>query len=353
MNSRKEELASKTIINKRLYRYLGLISRKIPFSGTIVAFIVLLVFFSVKSPYFFSIESFLNIIDYASNIGIAGNMAALLFIAGEFDFSLGVLSSFAGVIFFSLLKAGLSLPVAIIMVLFIGCLIGVVKGILVSFLKLSSFIATLTAMLIIQGASILLVKTKFDGSIIATGTSKTNGYEKYHNFLTGQIEIANFHIGKIACFWILSTIIFTIFLNNTKYGNWYIASGGNSETARLVGMPVKLIKLSAFALSSSMCSYFGILQALRDGSIQANSNLGNETLYMLVAIIGGCALSGGVGSIVGTFIGTLIFAICYQGIVFANLNNDLFNLFLGIAILVSILINNLHKKLMYRKIKIS
>lgn len=332
------------IKSNKLYKLIHLILIKFPSLGTMISLICILIFFAVRSPYFLSIGSVINITNYASDIGIAGSMAALLFITGEFDFSLGILASFCGSLFFIFLKYS-QIPVAIALVVVVGALIGLLKGVLVSIFKISSFISTLTIMLIVQGLSIMLTKTNFGGKIIATPGEHIEHYSAYRRYFAGNLKLAEvYNIGHITIFWLFLTVVVTVFLRLTKYGNWCVATGGDIEKAKGIGIPVILVKILVFTSTSTVMALFGIIQAFRDGSIQANSNLGNETIYMLVAIIGGCSLSGGVGSIVGTFLGALIFSSCYQGIVFADLNNDLFNLFLGVVILITVFINKINNK---------
>ena len=128
--------------------------------------------------------------------------------------------------------------------------------------------------------------------------------------------------------------------NRTPYGNWIYASGGDPVAARAVGVPVARVKISLFMISTSLACLLGILTVMTSGASDPKAGDFRELHAIAAAVIGGCALTGGYGSVVGAVLGALIFAIASRGINFVPfIDNNLFRVMLGMLILGSALLN--------------
>ena len=139
---------------------------------------------------------------------------------------------------------------------------------------------------------------------------------------------------------IFFVILASILLFKTKFGNWIFAVGGNQESARAVGVPVRRVKITLFMFVGCAAWFVGMHTLFAFDSIQAGNGVGNEFLYIIAAVIGGCALTGGRGTAIGTAIGALIFGMTNQGIVYAGWNPDWFKFFLGAMLLFAVLVNS-------------
>ncbi|MCY4135964.1 MAG: hypothetical protein OXG30_13800 [bacterium] len=129
-------------------------------------------------------------------------------------------------------------------------------------------------------------------------------------------------------------------LARTQFGNWIFAVGGNKDASRSVGVPAARTKTTLFMLVSASAWVTGMVIAFRLNSVQANVGDGNEFRYIIVAVVGGCLLTGGYGSAIGAAIGAVIWGMITSGIGFATWNSDWRFLVLGALLLVAVLVNN-------------
>ena len=137
-----------------------------------------------------------------------------------------------------------------------------------------------------------------------------------------------------------SRVVATWVLLRTRIGNWIFAVGGNADAARAVGVPVQGTKIGLF-MAVGFCAWFvGMHMLFSFNTVQSGQGVGNEFLYIIAAVIGGCLLTGGYGSAIGAAIGAFIFGMANQGIVYAGWNPDWFKFFLGAMLLLAAIANN-------------
>ena len=129
--------------------------------------------------------------------------------------------------------------------------------------------------------------------------------------------------------WLVLVAIATYILLRTRTGNWILASGGNAASARAVGVPTKWVKIGLFMFVGFSAWFYAMHQLSAYKSVQAGSGIGGEFLYIIAAVVGGCALTGGSGSAIGSAIGAFIYGMTVQGIVYAGWDPNWFRFFLG------------------------
>ena len=134
--------------------------------------------------------------------------------------------------------------------------------------------------------------------------------------------------------------IATWILLRTHIGNWIFSVGGSAPSARAVGVPVAKMKIGLFMAVGLMAWFTGMHTLFLFNTIQSGQGVGNEFVYIIAAVVGGCLLTGGYGSAVGAAIGALIFGMVNQGIVYAGWNPDWFKFFLGAMLLFAVIANN-------------
>jgi len=140
--------------------------------------------------------------------------------------------------------------------------------------------------------------------------------------------------------WLLFTAVATYVLFKTKVGNWIFAVGGDQESARAVGVPVTAVKVGLF-MFVGFCAWFAGMHLLfAFNTVQSGQGVGNEFIYIIAAVIGGCLLTGGYGTAIGAAIGAFIFGMVQQGIVYAGWNPDWFKFFMGVMLLFAVIANN-------------
>ena len=141
--------------------------------------------------------------------------------------------------------------------------------------------------------------------------------------------------------WLLFTIVATYVLFKTRIGNWIFAVGGDEESARAVGVPVTKVKIGLFMFVGFAAWFVRDASAVlvQHGAVRSGP-VGNEFIYIIAAVIGGCLLTGGYGTAIGAAIGAFIFGMVQQGIVYAGWEPDWFKFFMGVMLLFAVIANN-------------
>ena len=276
--------------------------------------------------------------DYASSIGIVAVMVALLMIGGEFDLSAGVMIGSSGLVG-GLLSTHFhwGLWPSIAAMFFFALTVGFINGYLVVKTGLPSFIVTLAMFFSLRGLNLGLTKALTD-TVRVSDVDKTAGYHSAHAVFASEFwQPYGFKISVL--WWIGITIVATWILSRTRFGNWIYAVGGDKNAARNTGVPVKFTKIMLFIGTSLAACLVGVIDLTRLNGIQAGQGVGDEFLFIIAAVVGGCLLTGGYGSAIGASIGASIIGMAFIGIAYAGWNTDWTFLFLGVILFLAVLVN--------------
>ncbi|MFD9948912.1 ABC transporter permease [Nonomuraea sp. NPDC059023] len=315
-----------------------------PELGAVVGAIIVFAFFAAQSPVFRSPAGIANWLDPAATLGIMAVAIALLMIGGEFDLSAGVLTGTTGLILVTLAtEYGVNVWLAMLISLAVALGIGFLNGIVVTRTKLPSFIVTLGSFLMLQGINLGVTKL-ITGTVQVSGLRTASGFESARVIFAGTIQIGQVHFRVAILWWLAATALATWVLMRTRAGNWIFAAGGNEQAARAVGVPAARTKIALFMTTAFAAWLVGSIMALRYTSVQANIGIGQEFIYIIAAVIGGCLLTGGYGSAIGAAIGAVIFGMADKGIVFLGWDADWFKFFLGAMLLLATLANRLVRR---------
>ncbi|GAB2507954.1 Ribose transport system permease protein RbsC [Corynebacterium atrinae] len=317
--------------------------RRPELTSLVGAIIIFVLFFSV-APAFRSVDAFATVLYASSTIGIMAVAVGLLMIGSEFDLSAGVAVTTASLAA-TMLNYNLWLNswVGALISLAIALSIGFINGYLVSRTKIASFLITLAAFLMLQGLNLAI--TKFVTGQVATPIiSDMEGFASARAVFASTLTIGGVNIRITVLWWLLFVALGSFLLFKTRFGNWIFAVGGDEDAARAVGVPVRRVKITLFMFVGAAAWFVGMHNLFMFDSIQAGQGVGNEFLYIIAAVIGGCAMTGGRGTVIGTAIGALIFGMTNQGIVYAGWNPDWFMFFLGAMLLFAVLTNNTFEK---------
>jgi simple sugar transport system permease protein len=327
-------------IDERVAR-VGLLRRLLlkPELGALIGAVIVFVFFSALSDVFRSGNGAANWLDPASTIGIMAVAVALLMIGGEFDLSAGVITGTTGLCT-GLLSTyyGWNLWAAIVASLLLALAVGFVNGYLVVRTGLPSFIITLGSYLMLQGLNLGITKLITD-TVQVDAIEQTAGYGVAQRVFASTVTVGGSSFQIAILWWLLFTAIGSWVLLRTRFGNWTFAVGGDVGAARNVGVPARRTKIALFMTVSAAGWFVGTTTAIRLTSVQANTGIGQELTYIVAAVIGGCLLTGGYGSVIGASLGALIFGMTSQGIVYAGWDADWFRFFLGAMLLLAVLAN--------------
>ncbi|MBB3929744.1 simple sugar transport system permease protein [Kaistia hirudinis] len=298
-----------------------------PEFGPFVLLVVEVAVFWSINPDFLSPLNISNTLAFTVELGLIALAMTLLMTSGEFDLSVGSLFGFSPVLMWTLFNAGVvSLPLAFVVALIVAAIIGYVNGWFVTRLKIPSFLVTLGMLLVVRGTALFVTDGfpqrtwKADGNWLAT-------------ILVGDFYVGPFRIYASLFWFIAAVIILGYLLTKTRTGNWIQAAGGNPGAARARGVQVDRVKVGLFMLSSTMAALAGIISSIRTSAANPNSGTGYELEVIAMVVIGGTALTGGRGTIIGTVLGILILRIMRNGIVLIGVPGLAYNIFIGAIIL--------------------
>lgn len=298
-----------------------------PEFGPFVLLVIELVVFTAINPDFLSPLNISNTLVFTVELGLIALAMTLLMTAGEFDLSVGAVFGFSPIVMWTLFNQGIvPLEIGFLIAIVMASLIGLVNGLFVTRLKIPSFLVTLGMLLVVRGTALFVT----DGFPQRTWNA---GDQWVANVLVGDFYIGTFRI-YMSLFWFIAVAaVFWYILTQTKFGNWIQASGGNPSAARARGVNVNATKVALFMLCSAMAAFAGIISSIRTSAANPNSGTGYELEVIAMVVIGGTALMGGRGTIVGTVLGVFILRVMRNGIVMIGVPGLAYNIFIGAIIL--------------------
>tara|TARA_R110000751_G_scaffold95381_7_gene186517 strand:+ start:30866 stop:31972 length:1107 start_codon:yes stop_codon:yes gene_type:complete len=338
----------------------GLMKR--PELGAIAGVILVTIFFLFTADSsMFTLSGFMNFMTPAAQLGILAIGAALLMIGGEFDLSIGSMVAFSG-LFFGVCLVNWQLPLiaAIPLVLMFAAIVGSINGTIVIRSGLPSFIVTLAFLFILRGLSLVGLKFATGGSTQLRGIRDVVEDDWLTPFFSGDAFpglfawlaengwVETFKNGSpkvpgipVEILWFVAiALLATYVLLRTPAGNWIFASGGDRTAASNSGVPVNRVKITLFMITACCAALVAIITVIDAGSTDARRGFQKEFEAIIAAVIGGCLLTGGYGSAIGAFFGSIIFGMVVIGLTYTNFDQDWFQVFLGGMLLIAVLFNN-------------
>jgi len=262
----------------------------------IAILIVLIVTATLVSPYFFTTRNLINILRQASLIVIPATGQAVVIISGGFDLSVGAILALSAVVTALLWKLGMPIYLAAICGLLAGLAAGWVNGILVSRVKLPPFVATYGMMFVLMGTSMVLM-----------GGDYIVGFPEEFQFLgKGSAGVGDAQLPMPFVIAIITAAVLDVLMTLTTFGRRVHAVGSNRQAARLSGISVQKVQLAVYMLCGLVAALGGLVVMGRMNA--AEMRMGDDFLLPVVAaaVLGGCSLAGGEGSVWGTFVGAII-----------------------------------------------
>ena len=318
----------------------------------IVVTLLTILYFSLTNENFFTHANLINVLPFFAPFAILAAGEVLLMVAGEIDLSIGSVYLFTPFMFYKFDQAGLPLVANLILALLCAALVGVINGVFVEIIGVSSFITTL-GMLLGLGGLVLIIS---DAQPVAMpGAEVTTRTVDVTHIVNGEKIVLPEKVNEVGTFakifgagayseliWALVIIIgVQVLLTMTRWGTYTIAVGGNRLGAREAGINVRLTVIRNFILCSIFAGLVGVLEATRAGSVTPDTAGASESMFRAVsaAVIGGTLLIGGVGTAVGALFGALFLGVLRDGLTLEGVNADYLDFILGIAILAAMVIN--------------
>lgn len=289
----------------------------------LIILILLVIIFCIFSPNFRSFKNLMNICTQNAYFIIATIGVALIMISGGTDLSVGQVLAVVGVSIALLMQdVGLPVPVAIILGVVIGILLGCFNGFAANLLRIHPMIVTLATMTLFKGVSYTL-----------------SGSKSFFNFSESYISIGQGYVGPVSVpviIVIVVAVIIHLMLEKTCFGRFIYAVGGNSETARLAGINVNKTKVLVFAIGGALFALSAIILTSRGGSASSNIGPGVEFDCITACVLGGVSFIGGEGRVKGAVVGCLILGILTNGMQMIGMGTYTQYIVKGIILMASI-----------------
>lgn len=311
MNKIKEK-STLTVLLKKYDRYLILI-----------AFLLVSALLSNK---FVTVTNISNILKQNAAVGIVALGEFLAVLTGGIDLSVGGITSMSCVIAAMLMKGNMSWPLAVLIALAIGCVAGIINGTLISYFKMVPFVVTLATFNIYAGIALLLSKGR-------------QVFFKNDAFM--QIAVIGWWVlPLIAIIWFVIAYLTHFLLDKTPTGRYIRGIGGNREAVRLSGVNIHYIEILAYMLSGLMAAIGGVIMASR--MTLGSNSVGNgwELTGIASVMIGGASASGGIGTVGGTVVGTIIMGLISNIMNLVGITVYWQQIIKGIIIIVAVLSNS-------------
>ena len=303
--------------------------------GIVIILLAMLIAFSLLSEGFFTARNIFNIIRQISFMGLIAIGVTMVIITGGIDLRSGSVLALAAVLATSLAQLhesatlkfpGMSVPIMIpvLVALTIGAITGIINGSLIAKFKIPPFIATLGMMTVARGFALI-----YSNKPLSQLTPE-------YNFI-GQGAILGVPFPVIIL--LVVAIAAHIMLNNTPFGRYIYALGGNEQAARISGINVDRVKIGVYTLAGLLSGLAGLVVSSRVGSGQPGQGLGIELDAIAAAVIGGTSLSGGIGTIWGTIVGALIIGVLDNGLILLNVDQYWITIVKGTIIVVAVIID--------------
>ncbi|MDQ0260398.1 ABC transporter permease [Sinomonas atrocyanea] len=299
--------------------------------GTVVALIVLIAFFFAMRPdVFLTFVNVKNILFQISILAIIAGAQTVVMVVGDFDLSVGATSSLAGAVSASMMLNGTPTEMAILSGLGVGLLVGLVNGLLIAYVNLSAFVATLATMTSVVGLAYL----------VTAGTTLFNLPTGF-NYL-GQGRLLNIPLPVYIAI-VISVVLWAVLQFTTTGRRWH-AIGGNVEVSRLSGVNVRFARMLAFAIAGLISALGGILLAARLGSASAVQGSDNMMFSVAAVFLGMTVIKSGAANLGGTMVGVAIIGVMSNGLNILGVNSYVQQVVTGAIIIAAVTLSSLRTR---------
>jgi ribose/xylose/arabinose/galactoside ABC-type transport system permease subunit len=292
--------------------------------GIHLALVALIIFFSLATDVFWSLDNMFLVLRQVAVIGIIAVGATFVILSGGIDLSVGSMLAVAGLVsgaFAAQDPTPLTVTLALVLPLLTGLALGALNGVLIAYAGVSALIVTLGGL------------TAYRGLATSMRTNPYFGFEPWYR------EIGIGRVGDVpipVLVFIAVVIAAWIVLTRTKFGRYVYAVGGNEEAARASGVPVRQVKLAVYMIAGFLVGLAAIIFNARVGAAQTNAGAGFELQAIAAVVIGGTSILGGRGKLMNTVVGVLIIGVLFNGLVLMQVSTPIQNMVIGAIIVLAV-----------------
>ncbi len=292
----------------------------------LIALLILIVLFSVMSPYFLSSDNLANVLTQIITTALLGFGMTYVIISGEIDLSIAPTLAMSSVIVATLLSKGYPMIICCSGGVSFGILLGLVNGLLITKLSLPSFVATIGTQMAIRGLALVFTDSR---------AVYFSNRPEFKQLAQGRFLGIQYPVYIM----LFVALIATFILRKTVIGRHIYAIGSNAEAARLSGISVHKVRIFAFMFSAAMASIAGVLTTARVNSGQPSIAVGHEAYAVAASVIGGVSMSGGHGKIFGTLLGAVIIGVLNNGLNLIGVSTQWQQVATGATLVLSVYID--------------
>ncbi|MGI6176003.1 MAG: ABC transporter permease [Christensenellales bacterium] len=296
--------------------------------GFYILFVLVLIFFGIKSPTFIQLSNFKQIFTSMTYVLIGACGAAVVVITGNMELSIGSIAIFAASIMNFMDAASVPLGVMLITSVLIGAVIGAINGFLITTFKMNSMLTTLGLQLVYRGIALIL---------------SNNGYYRYSSEFKNTVSGMSF-LGFPISVWItiFAVIVLTVVMAKTRFGAYCYAVGCNAGAAKTVGVPVKKTLIGSFVICGMCAALCGAFYCMNVAQFDYAIGNGLEFTAIAAAVIGGTSLLGGRGTIFpGAFFGVALLYVINNGLTVIGASPFLYSFVRGLIIFLAMYVDSM------------
>jgi simple sugar transport system permease protein len=309
-------------------RLLKIYMEKPELAGVVLLVVLAAVFQARSNGVFLSAENLRGVLGLLPEMGLVAIGVTILMICGEFDLSVGSVFALMPMSFAILLNDGVPFVAAVLLGLVLSALIGFINGYVTIRFAIPSFIATLGMLFMARSLTVVI----------------SGGFPPLLSGVPSWIFTQYVGPGglvRMSFLWFLVIALLAAgLLSLTNFGNWIKSTGGYIEAAASMGIPVNRVKIVCFMLCSVLAGFAGLIQVLRLNSPLPSIGVGLELQAVAAAVIGGTALTGGIGTVFGAIVGALLIRVIDNGLVLSHVNANWFQFAIGALTVIAVIANS-------------
>lgn len=295
--------------------------------GIIAVLLIIGVILSIASPVFLTPDNLISVLRQVSNNMYLALGMTLVIILGGIDLSVGTIVAMCGTLTVGLMvNQGVPMAAAILIGLLLGTFCGFLSGLIIAYFRVPAFIVTMSMMNIAKGIA-----------YIYSGGRSTRIMDEFYTGI-GTGKLFGF-LPLPVLYMVILIVIFIVLLNKTKFGTYIFAIGGNRESARLSGIPIRKVEIAVFTISGFLAAFAGLVLSARMYSGQPGVGEGYELDAIAACVLGGVSMAGGIGAISGTIFGALVIGIISNGLNLIGLSSFWQLVVKGLIILLAVIID--------------
>jgi ribose transport system permease protein len=298
--------------------------------GILFAFVLVCAVLAWLSPVFLRWANVLNVIRQSSIYGIMAVGMTFVILTGGIDLSVGSILAFSGALAAGMLKADVALPWVILGAVAVGAVLGLANGVIITVGRITPFVTTLGMMSIARSLT-----------LIYCNGYPISGFHPDFRFIGGGDFLG---IPFPIVVFLVTVVLATVILSETRLGRYTFAIGGNEETVRLSGIRTNVYKTIVYVVSGMTAAMSAVILTSRLNSAEPVAGFGYELDVIAAVVIGGTSLSGGRGSVWGTLVGALLIAVINNGMVLLGISPYFQQLVKGLIILGAVLLDRLREE---------